>query len=172
MSIPSFPGDERIDIGDGIYMILHHNAPGNLVSTTIVPSASSLDIPYHLHPRSAETMTVLKGELNGTVAGKAVTVTLENGPLIIPPGARHGFQKKAGGGELVVCESTEPWAVKKRTFFADLFHGDKVRKFQHWCSAINLTCYVTAQLCARNGCQLSRWRWRACYWRLVSHLAW
>jgi len=126
MSIPSFPGDECIDIRDGIYMILHYNAPGNFVSTIIVPSASSLNIPYHLHPCSAETMTVLKGELNGTVTGKVVTVTPENGPLIIPPGARHEFQKKAGDRELVICESMEPWAVKKRTFFTDLFHGNKV----------------------------------------------
>jgi len=124
-AIPSFPGDERISLGDGIYMILHHNAPGSLVSTTIAPTSSSMMVPYHLHPRSVEIMTVIKGELKSTIAGKPVSVTALTGPLRISPGVRHGFEKKSGEGEVVVCESTESWTFEKRAFFADLFNGDK-----------------------------------------------
>lgn len=53
-----------MEFGDGGYMILHHQAPGNLVQTTVIPAASSAMVPYHVHPVAAEYMTVIKGELH------------------------------------------------------------------------------------------------------------
>ncbi|KZP22731.1 hypothetical protein FIBSPDRAFT_1043328 [Athelia psychrophila] len=124
MWIPSYPGDERFDFGDGAYMILHHNGPDNLVSTNIIPAASSLFIPYHLHPKSNETMKVFKGKLSATINGKLVVTTPDSGGVLhIPAGTRHGFQKVPGQEDLIFSESTEPWPDRKKVFFSDLMLG-------------------------------------------------
>jgi len=126
MPIPSFRGDERLNIGGGGYRILHHNAPGSLVCTTVIPASSTYTIPYHLHPASVEFMNVIQGELNGIVGGKPVCATLHTGMLIIPAGVRHCFLKKATKEDLVFTESTEPWPDRKREFFIDAYSDGRV----------------------------------------------
>ena len=68
--IPSYPGDERLEFGNGAYMIIHHNGPPSCVATTVVPADATLVVPYHVHPLSSETMTVHRGELCATINGK------------------------------------------------------------------------------------------------------
>ena len=143
--IPSYPGDERLELGHGAYMIIHHNGPPSCVATTVVPADAALVIPYHVHPLSSETMTVHRGELCATIDGKpgahalpcrllaltqlllcewdrtvVTSPTTNDGTLHIPAGTRHGFSKRMGTAELVFTESTAPAPDRKRDFFGDL----------------------------------------------------
>ena len=61
-------------------------------------AAPGADIPAHFHPAAEERWSVLDGELRFKVDGKTLTVTPEDGPVVVPPGVKHSMKNKSGRG--------------------------------------------------------------------------
>jgi len=78
-------------------------------------------IPYHYHCTRDEYMTVTRGYVDLTVAGKTTRLFPEMGEFHIPAGQRHGIHKPKGITSTLRERASHPQA--RIEFFKDLFYG-------------------------------------------------
>jgi len=81
----------------------------------------NFQIPYHYHCTRDEYMTVTRGYVDFTVAGKTTRLTPEMGEFHIPAGQRHGIHKPKGITSTFRERTSHPQA--RIEFFKDLFYG-------------------------------------------------
>ena len=127
-------------------------------------------IPYHYHCTRDEYMTVTRGYVDLTVAGKTTRLFPEMGEFHIPAGQRHGIHKPKGITSTLRERASHPQA--RIEFFKDLFYGGVMVRYTNRLRVQRVICpdlISRLSIAKSHPCNvriLQRRRYHPSHWRL------